>query len=951
MIMQRLCFSAALAALAASIPTGCPGPTDIDTIAVYAGSDPAPALALAADDLEAVLRDTLSLTVERHDTAAPACAAGVIAVDVGGVTGQHPRSGESLADQDYFLSEETCDGGRKLTLGGGSLLSAQWAVYHLTELLGVRYFHPEQTYVPDTAEWPADPIDIVESPTFYDRWFNAHRTHPIELSAPLDVGDLDMGQYQRNWIDWLLKNRSTRSGGWDGEFVGDYAFMRGFPRGAGLNLYSSQQGGTPLIDPDDPRSVEEQIAAAIEQRMAAVAGMPDVTQFGFTFNPSEFTEGDPEETVETLTFIANTIAADYPGVRVECINHGTAMEEREPYGVRFMDLSMFAPDNLEVKLHTLMFYDIVRPAPVYGNDDFSFFRDFIEDQYDNRRLHYYPESSWWLTFDLPVPLYLAPASLDARDIDMAYLRPFLSDGPDAQTGVYGHETFSSGQEWGYWLIDYCTTKMSWDIDFTARDCIADVASIFRKSEPVIQAFDEAMSFQADIMREPDIVRFLVGSDDETEVAFDTGIVFHPLPPRPGEILTYTDEQAQALTDILAQLDTVALNHHAWAQQIDESVLANEGMKKVLLEEMRDGFEVFSLRASHAIEVYQAALDLRAAIAATDLDAIDAAFTGVELARAFTTEATSLVRAQEARYRYPAALTIVGDEPGTEGAIENKTIYPYRYLGRTHRMFYWHRPDEQLAMLFGDGLELVRPNRRLLPAGQALTIDLLADGVSDLQVDRGDGTVDNALAPYTYADQGVYHWTLDATSESGVIHHEDDVAIVDRRFVFARGRLDVIEPEGASLLAGLMPGFVVGLMDGPAGEQIALGRVDEHFDEQDLVVAAHAPLTVRPRNGMVSEPGDLSLELRDVGNVNVYDAVIDLEPHPDYDYIFYLNFEGVLRIQEVIDLLVGVGGFEEVGARQLVADILEYTPETLPDEVSFRLRADGTEENLDPAPEE
>ncbi len=63
----------------------------------------------------------------------------------------------------------------------------------------------------------------------------------------------------------------------------------------------------------------------------------------------------------------------------------------------------------------------------------------------------------------------------------------------------------------------------------------------------------------------------------------------------------------------------------------------------------------------------------------------------------------MVRRRESDYRYPPALTIAGDERGTPGAIANRTIYPYRYLSRTHRMFYWTRPDEQLA-------ELVRAER-------------------------------------------------------------------------------------------------------------------------------------------------------------------------------------------------------------------------------------------------
>ena len=60
-------------------------------------------------------------------------------------------------------------------------------------------------------------------------------------------------------------------------------------------------------------------------------------------------------------------------------------------------------------VHPLMFYDLERPAAgVYGNQDFGALLSFIRAQQAERPIVHYPEASWWLTFDLPVPLYLAP---------------------------------------------------------------------------------------------------------------------------------------------------------------------------------------------------------------------------------------------------------------------------------------------------------------------------------------------------------------------------------------------------------------------------------------------------------------------------------------------------------------------------------------------------------------
>ncbi|CAN0595270.1 unnamed protein product, partial [Laminaria digitata] len=165
--------------------------------------------------------------------------------------------------------------------------------------------------------------------------------------------------------------RTSWVSGWDRAHVGDYAYGRGFSRGSGFNLLNAQQGGRPILDPDDPRSEEAQLTAAIDARLAPVRGLPDPVEFGFQFNPSEFTEVDDQDTVRRLTFIADYIGQNYPEVSIRTINHGTAGAPTEHYGVRFFDLPQFAPSNLEVKLHTLMFYDLERPAEVYGNEDFS----------------------------------------------------------------------------------------------------------------------------------------------------------------------------------------------------------------------------------------------------------------------------------------------------------------------------------------------------------------------------------------------------------------------------------------------------------------------------------------------------------------------------------------------------------------------------------------------------
>ena len=833
----------------------------------------------------------------------------------------------TLGKQAYKLDEQRCaDDGHRVVVRGGSQLATQWAVYELLEALGVRYFHPEQTLYPLAATWPVAELHVSARPSFEARSFHAHRTHPIELSPPLDALEVDTIANQKHWVDWNVKVRSTEIDGLDA-VASAYAYDRGFPRGAGMNLVEDQQGGVPVIDPDDPRPEHEQIAAAIDARMAAVPGAPPVSSFGFLFNPNEVTTVDENLTLDRITFVTEYINARWPGVEVRTINHGTHQGPGPVFGVRFFDLPELAPPSLAVWVHPLMFYDLDRPAPVYGNQDFRFLRDWIAQQQAVRRIYYYPESSWWLTFDLPVPLYLAPVSLEARDHDLQLLKPYVptSDGT-ATHGVVGHHTFTSGQEWGYWLIDYCTARMTWDLDLGWKGCLAHVATAFVGGDALAALWATVGEAQVTPMRDPAVLAMLVGSDDETETAQLAGIEFHPLPPRPSDVLAYDDAQAATFERAsVTPLPAMAAQYAAWADAAQAIADRQPASAAPWVAEVADGLRITGLRAAHSHAVYATTLALRAAIRAHDFAAVQAAQTHLAEITALTEQARGVVTTREAAYRYPLKLSIAGDERGTPGAVPNETVYPFRYLSRTHRLFYWTRPDAQVAALFG-GDRVTVPDR-MIADGVALEPALLADGVSELAISWGDGATSTVLESHVYAAEGVYDWTLDAVHAAGVIAYADRAAVVARRVDVAPGQMKITAPDGAGLIEGLLPGLAVGTGVDATGAFTAIGTVEAGttIDRSSIVRA--------PRSGNATAAFDLELPLRGVGAVTVFGAVVSLAD-------LAVTITGELSTQQVIDLVVATGAFDPDGARDAVAGQLGYTSATLPARVPVTLAAAG-----------
>ena len=910
-----------------------------DSITIHTPTGLAAGTEIAVTDLVADLYAISGRGIERTGLTLQQCRAGETHIVVLGH--QHDVRGAEapteLGPQAYSIDETRCGSdGHFVVLRGGSLLAAQWAVYDLLERLGVRYFHPEQTLLPTGLTWPVEPISVAVQPSLAHRSLHQHLVHPIEMSPPLGATLIETARYQRHWIDWNVKIRHTDVDAIDEAAIGSYAYDRGFPREASMNLLESQQGGKPIINPDDPRPEHEQISEAIERVMTPVAGMPAVGTFVFIFNPSEFTVAGEAITVDRLTFVTNYVHQRWPTVEIRTVNHGTASPLGPVYGVRFFDLPQFAPPKLTVEVHPLMFYDLDRPAPVYGNTNFQFFRDWIFTEQAKRRIYYYPESSWWLTFDLPVPLFLAPVSLEARDHDLKLLAPYLEGDNAATHGVVGHKSFSSGHEWGYWMIDYCTAHMTWNKDLGWQGCLDYVTQPFVAGAQLRDLLVEVGRAQVDPMRDPAILAMLVGSDDQTEAAKVAGIDFHPLPPAPSAVLGWDD--AKVATFVRTSIDpmtSMATMYQGWADRADAIAAMQSEDHAPWVREIAQALRITGLRAVHARDLYNTALALRTAITTRDFAGIDAAAQRVDTVLASTAAARSIVKARETEYRYPLELSIAGDEPGSPGAVPNATIYPYRYLSRTHRLFYWTRPDQQLAAMFG--FDLVSVNDRILPIGTALEPRVLANGLTDIALTWGDGVTSTVLGSHLYAAQGFYDWTLDALHSAGAIHHVDRVAIVAQRYTFAKGGLRITAPQGASIIESFFPGFQVGLGTDATGDFMALGQLDN-----PMTPVTKGTVQRRSRAGNASAASDLPINLPTLGTITIFGAVLAVADGAG-PQARQLAITGELSTDEVIALVVTAGGFDLAGARDIVATTLGYTSATLPARLPVVLAATGQQD--------
>jgi hypothetical protein len=921
-----LCAAAALA---------CEGPpaTQPATWTVWVSPDAPWPVGASADDIATELA-AMGREVERGEGAPPSeCVRGEgHVVLVGETIAGAAIEGAGATDQTWRIHELRCEDAVSLVeLAGGGLLGRQYAAYEWLHHLGVRFFHPEQTYRPEEPAWPEDALEIEHTAPFRWRSVSLHLTHPLELGDAFYGASDETVDEAIRFIDWQVRNGASRGSGGVGS--GEHAMRgidRGFPLGAGFSLHNTQQGGRPLIDPDDPRPVNDQIADAIDTQMNREDGrVPQV--FGFTFNPSEFTEIPDTEALDQITFIADYLGEHYPDTIVETINHGTAGEPTATYGVRYFDLPELAPANLGVKVHTLMFYDLFRPAPVYGNDSFQFMYDFMARNYRTRALTYYPESAWWLTFDIAVPLYL-PITVEARDRDIQSIAWMLEGKLD------GHHVFGSGHEWGYWQNEYCSFRMASDLSIRWRDCFRDITGTMGEvAGPETQAvLEELVLLQERDVIYSGILQYLVGTDPETEVAASVGIDFHPLPPAPAAMLRWDRARVDAFFDrempLLQRMDA---DYAALVERLRavEASVPERGLP--FFSEILDGIEATGLRARHAWQVYGSIAMLRDSQLREDPTLLESASDLLADARASTEAALAVIHRREAGYRYsPLDRAIAGGPEGNED--ENWTVYRYRYLNRTHHAYYYTRIDALAAATFEGGSDPVTISDAMLAPGESIVVTLLDASFGEPVVSWGDESAaetEGRRFEHAYAAVGVYPFSIGGRLGAEPFALAGDVASLTTEDHTGFSGV-ITEPPDVGLIEPVMPGLTFGPIDEtrvalgfsavPEGT-VALGAFSVLMrDEASSALLATLPARIEVP---VVNRGTGVVQAR----MTVHDAVLVVE-----DETSPAVLTGALDTEAVIGAVVAIGGFEPRGARGIVASTLGYTPDTLPERVAFRI---------------
>lgn len=594
------------------------------------------------------------------------------------------------SDKSYAITRTDDAKGTTVIVAARDATGLAYGAYALLEALGVRFFHPKQEYVPALGA-PRLPktLSIARAPWVASRGVQLHLLHPIEYFKVFHEPSADDLADAKRVIDWLVKTGQNHlqwtllsTVDWTtwlphAQAILAYAHQRHVTVGAVVQTWggSSLQNNYVLIS--HAASWQAEMDSQLDKLLTLDWDVVDLAL-------GEFSSTDPQQVIDWLNHAVDRLETAKPSIEVAVQNHvGNYKDLYVQYQgqtVFFYHLPQFADPRLGQNVHTLAFYDLYRSWATYAHPDFHLQHDYIFKELPTRRVKYFPESAYWISADIDVPLFL-PEFVHARWLDVHTLAGEIAT--QKLPPLAGHLMFSSGHEWGYWLTDYLTAKMLWQPDLPLDAFFADYAGAFGScSSNVASDLTAFTALQTKYLFDARLMPYVQGENAVVDLGYSVGLETHAKRIEFEEVLAMSDLDRSTfeanvvvgLEALVAEIEPIEADVAARCRGADASIAP-------WCNELADGISIVRNRAQHAAHLYRAIL-----LHARKADG------GPELAnaRALTTEAATIISRREAHYRFP--------DGRTTDAYFNPTVYAFGYLRPAHTQCYWHRREEQVSYL-------------------------------------------------------------------------------------------------------------------------------------------------------------------------------------------------------------------------------------------------------------
>lgn len=382
---------------------------------------------------------------------------------------------------------------RIIAIAGGSSIGTQYGVYHFLELLGVRFLHPRDEFIPKKQTILLGRIDIKEEPLFNIRGIHLHpaiaglikiypglntKIHHVhkygspfaQMSRRKDVKAL------KEILEWLAKNKQNFCDTFYPEDINpapqkenlvDYGKLRGIKFCAHHSLhvaYSKQKKNEQGIKRYAYWARGVVIPLEKEDKIREEYGklIDSFTRNGMDYIILDPGGGESRNIIQTTKGEEPLIAGTLKRLEIFRQVH---KEKKSPLtiitGVHGSKAKLFMLEVMQQQssdvircVHTMMPLDMFSTTHgTYELENYGYHQAVIKKELKkNRKYLHFPESSYATTIDIDIPLW-QPYYIYSLWLDLVKL---------SQWGAEGSFTYTQGDEWQYWLNNYAAFNLQWN---------------------------------------------------------------------------------------------------------------------------------------------------------------------------------------------------------------------------------------------------------------------------------------------------------------------------------------------------------------------------------------------------------------------------------------------------------------------------------------------------------
>jgi hypothetical protein len=673
-----------------------------------------------------------------------------------------------------------------------------FGAYEVLQQIGFHFNHPFEPKTPKTLTLPATDLNIDEKPRWPARGLHLHTMHPIELThvlngwgpnGPQDVAGFNsalkewdlfgewMIAHRQNQVEWvLLADKTHVTFNDSGDRIArlkklvEMSHAWGLLTGIDVGVIFEQQNMWRLL-----RNVSTDQADSLEIRSRVKYLMgADWDFMTAEMGSSEFTS--PTDTkmlfwMNVLTDAMENVHNRYAAVKIHCSSgqnaeHFTDPDTHAPLNFNF--LPMYADKKLAVLPHTVELYSLDDPAPTYGNQNWNEMHRFLSSQAGQRPVIWYPEATYWVSYDIDTPLFL-PSYGERRLNDLRIIgreeeAGVLGRGKQKGSRIQGQLLFVSGFEWGYWFNQLVAMHAAWNprLGENAQTAFGNIAREILRPDPASQAttnelialLNETVNVQNNLLvrgvvngKKPRQSERLTGmaylSGQETWDELNTSLAdvlgIKKAATQPNRLgfrslrATLTGQGVDFTKEVHPLLDQMEVQFSTLSTKMIDLFGRTplEDTNKYVLAEFADGSLINTLRATqvHALYDATATLQLRQAPSVKDQK--------LARARHAVDLAVGVVARREKSYKSKF------DKIAQWGA--NPTVYNYGYLWTVHSLFWWYRDEGNVTQKPSNAcyMNIVNPAMTIFAEGRDNTYYQWAQKLADFV---GLGSIKECLSP-------------------------------------------------------------------------------------------------------------------------------------------------------------------------------------------------------------